>query len=304
MPNLGMVIVVGIALLPLFVGSFLAIFLFKRSQKGRRTPLTNQLLRGPGEGLRNELEKNSEKLLDALMFMGTSCFPALVLLFVLSLLQEHHVYYWQFVVLGLVYVACIVWCVNKLIAVMIQRRKLYLGLDAEIAVGQELNQLMLHGCRVYHDFPAEEFNIDHVVVGPGGVFAVETKGRSKPDKGRGNIDAKVFYDGEALKFPDWNEKKPLTQARRQAVWLTKWLTSAVGEPVKALPVLALPGWFVERTRAGGVIVINGKSPFVLARPQGKVPLDEKLIQQISHQLEQRCRDVEPVGYKKVKKKAA
>jgi Nuclease-related domain len=32
--------------------------------------------------------------------------------------------------------------------------------------------------------PAEGFNIDHVVVGRNGVFAVETKGRSKPVKGR------------------------------------------------------------------------------------------------------------------------
>ena len=28
---------------------------------------------------------------------------------------------------------------------------------------------------VYHDIQADQFNIDHVVVGPSGVFAVETK---------------------------------------------------------------------------------------------------------------------------------
>jgi hypothetical protein len=32
-------------------------------------------------------------------------------------------------------------------------------------------------------------NIDHVVIGKNGVFAVETKGRSKPMRGKGNDDA-------------------------------------------------------------------------------------------------------------------
>lgn len=36
------------------------------------------------------------------------------------------------------------------------------------------------GNRSFHDFPAgKDWNIDHVAVGPGGVFAIETKTRSK-----------------------------------------------------------------------------------------------------------------------------
>jgi hypothetical protein len=58
-----------------------------------------------------------------------------------------------------------------------------LGLDAELAAGQELDQLMRHGAFVFHDYPAEKFNIDHVVICESGVFAVETKARMKPDRG-------------------------------------------------------------------------------------------------------------------------
>lgn len=155
---------------------------------------------------------------------------------------------------------------------------------------------------MYHDFPAEEFNIDHVVVGPSGVFAVETKGRAKLDKGRGTIDAQVIYDGKGLQFPDWSERKPLNQAKRQAVWLAKWLSSAIGEPVAVKPALALAGWFIKRTQPGDVAVFNGKNPFFLARPQG-APLAETMIKRIVHQVEQRCRDVEAGGYRKCKKTA-
>ena len=67
----------------------------------------------------------------------------------------------------------------RLLKILERRRSLYLALGGEIAVGQELNQLVQKGYWVYHDFPADRFNIDHIVVGSGGVFAVETKARTK-----------------------------------------------------------------------------------------------------------------------------
>ncbi|PTN31763.1 nuclease-related domain-containing protein [Desulfonatronum sp. SC1] len=97
-----------------------------------------------------------------------------------------------------------------------QRRNARLGFEGEMAVGQELNQLLANGYNVFHDYPAGKFNIDHVLVGPAGVFAVETKARSKPTTGDGKADAKVFYDGKQLKFPCWIESEPIQQAKRQA----------------------------------------------------------------------------------------
>ena len=67
--------------------------------------------------------------------------------------------------------------IRKLIKASERLDHLKAGFDAELAVGQELDQLMLSGARVFHDFPAENFNIDHIVISTSGVFAVETKGR-------------------------------------------------------------------------------------------------------------------------------
>ncbi len=182
----------------------------------------------------------------------------------------------------------------RLISRLDERDRLRLGLDGERAVGEELNQLMLRGCRVFHDVPGERFNIDHVVVGPAGVWAVETKARTK--KGKGKDSARVVYDGRTLGFPTWSETVPLEQAIRQAEWLGKWLTSAVGEPVAVRPALTLPGWYVERTAPDGPAVFNGKTPAFLADPRGGASLPEVMIQRIAHQLEQRCRDVAPRAY--------
>lgn len=72
-------------------------------------------------------------------------------------------------------------------------------------------------------------NIDHVVVGPAGVFAVETKARAKSTSDNRSADAKVTDDGKCLHFPRWKEVKPLEQAKNQAVWLERWLSSATGD---------------------------------------------------------------------------
>jgi hypothetical protein len=183
----------------------------------------------------------------------------------------------------------------NLVKLFNKRRKFRLGYEGELAVGQELNQLLRDGYEVYHDFPAEKFNIDHIIVGPAGVFAVETKARQKPTTGNGRSDAKVVYDGQKLHFPDWAETEPLEQARRQAQWLSKWLSSAVGESIATKPVIALPGWFVERTSSNGFPVINPKQFRSILKPKNVKALDGSMITRIVHQIDQRCRDVHPRG---------
>jgi hypothetical protein len=177
------------------------------------------------------------------------------------------------------------------------RRSYQLGYEGEIAVGQELNQLMLNGYRVYHDFPAEKFNIDHIVVSASGVFAVETKARSKPTSKDRRADAKVKYDGRSLQFPTGTDIQSIEQAKRQAEWLSKWLRSAVGEAVKVRPVVALPGWFVERVASGGIPVINPKNFRSIVKPKDGNFLSEQMISRIVHQLERKCRDVKPKARK-------
>jgi hypothetical protein len=137
------------------------------------------------------------------------------------------------------------------------------GLAAELATADGLQQLVPDGLMLFHDLPADGFNIDHVVVGHSVVFAVETKSRKKPAKG-GKDSARVRYDGKALSFPEHVETKPLEQAARQARWLADFLTGATGNPVRVIPVLALPGWYVELkaslpTSSNDVRVVNPKA---------------------------------------------
>lgn len=56
--------------------------------------------------------------------------------------------------------------------------------------------------------------------------------------------------------PDWQTAKPVEQAERQTQWFSEWLSSALGCPISAIPVLALPGWYVELKRRGAVRVFS------------------------------------------------
>ena len=263
-------------------------------RRGRRTPLTVQLLRSPGESLSKQIEDLSEDLNTYLTF-----FTLMPLLCFSSFLSMRYMGNQKASWLGIL-IPCAVFMIFfsfKFYTLMKKRNSLRLGLDCERAVGQELDQLMLDGYRVYHDFPAENFNIDHVVIGANGVFAVETKGRAKPVKG----DVKITYDGQGLQFPTHYEREPFEQAKRQADWFAKWLTSAVGAEVAVKPVLVFPGWYIERKKPG-LLIYNGRSPRPVYMNAGSPVLSAEMIQRIAHQVEQRCRDVEPVAYQKLKSK--
>ena len=289
-------VVVGL-LAATFVGPLLAIgFLVARKRRARarrRSPVAIDLLRSPGHTVREQMDEVSIDVLTNVFLLMLVPLLALATFFAQSHLRGLQ----GMMRLSPVYVIL----VSSFVAVVVRSLwraggkldRLKAGYDAELAVRQELDQLMRQGAHVFHDFPAEGFNIDHVVIAAAGVFAVETKGFTKPNRGLGRADATVAFDGRALKFPTWTTKEPLEQAERQADWLAKWLTSATGNSVYALPVLALPGWFVELSGRGSVSVYNGRQLSQLLRSRGAKPLSETDIQRIAHQVQQRCRTVAP-----------
>ena len=294
MQLINVVIVLTLVIAPMGLVVMYFGFSKKSINEKRKNPINADLLRSPGESLTEQIE---DKSLDIDSYLTTlAIVPLLCYTFYLqnkpSLFSAI-----TFVILGIGFT---VFFANKLVKLSKLRYQLKLGYDAELAVGQELNNLMRDGYYVFHDVhlnnSTEDYNIDHVVVGATGVFAVETKGRSKPVQKDGKAEYKLTFDGAQLAFPTWTETKPIEQAKRQASTLQKWLSSAVGETVEVKPVLAIPGWYINNIGRGEVAVINGKKSagyFNSARGQ---KLNEKLITQIAHQLEQRCRNVKPQAY--------
>ena len=134
------------------------------------------------------------------------------------------------------------------------------GLLAERVTGMQLNRLVASGCRVLHDLPADGFNIDHVVVSPAGVYAIETKSFRKPKRIAADHACKVTYDGVGLSFPDFSTRAPIEQAARQAKWLCGVLQEALKRDIPVIPAVALPGWYIHRTDAAKVADVRVFTP--------------------------------------------
>lgn len=88
----------------------------------------------------------------------------------------------------------------------------------------------------------ERFNIDHVLVGEKGIFAIETKTFSKPAKGTSSIR---FSEGELWVNGAVIERNPIKQACAEASWLAQLLCESTGRPINVHPVVLFPGWWVE-----------------------------------------------------------
>lgn len=265
--------------------------------KKRKAPFTTNFLRPPGYSVFEKVEGLRFDVIGHML--GVAILPILLIAtyLVMEKLSDKPM---TVLAKGIMLSAALGLMLHQMIKLYRGARELKmmrLGYEAEVAVGQELNQLMRAGFYVFHDLPADKFNIDHVVIGPTGVFAVETKGRSKPVTGDGKADARVIIEGDVLHFPHWKERQPVQQARRQAKWLSGWLTRAVGEQVPVTPVLTLPGWYTEIKQPTDVKIFYGRKPEKLfAIPHSKPPLSDVMIKRIVHQIDAKCRDVEPKSY--------
>lgn len=285
--------VILLATIPMFlVLGALIVWGFIRSRDKRRSPLTIKVLNLPGEGLRRAIEKHDDGFHESAAMAAVS--GPLLMVGWLVARMDRVVPDWTQIKFGLgdlffalIGVCMIAWCTWRMISHASKRRLYKQGLEAEQAVAQCLMPLMADGMAVFHDFPADKFNIDHVVIGRGTVFAVETKSRKKP-AAKGRESAKMSYDGKRLQFPNHFETKPLEQAAVQARWLQRFLTSGVGEPVRVIPVIALPGWYVEnKAQRPEVLVSNCHNPAFMAASSFGPDFDSATRKRIAHVLVER-----------------
>lgn len=128
-------------------------------------------------------------------------------------------------------------------------RRLGKGMQGEKAVGQYLdNQLKARGYHVFHDIcvafdNGTRFNIDHVVIGSAGIYALETKTRYKPETGRAVIE----FNGNAVRVDGgpWDEA-PIRQARANATFIREVLVDMTGrQNINVRPVVLFPGWYIK-----------------------------------------------------------
>lgn len=280
----------------LFGLAVVGIAIWRAKQAKTKPPLEFKLLRAPGESLRRRIAQFAEDGIPK--FLLVALVPLLVGIIALQTIivfaPRTSLY------LGLTIVACtmlipIIFAGRYCVRQLLRYRDDALGYMGERAVGEALDPLAREGFRVFHDVPAQSkgkaFNIDHVVVGENGVFAIETKTRRKGRARPGYEAHKVGYDGKELIWPWGEDRHGLDQASSRAEWLSDWLNKMTGLNLTAKPVLVLPGWYVVPKGIGPVLVMNHKQvPGTVSRTVA-AKLTPEQVDLIVRQLDAVCRDV-------------
>ena len=124
------------------------------------------------------------------------------------------------------------------------------GEEGERLVAQAIEQdLIPLGYTVFHDIPLErdgrKFNVDHLLIGPNGIFSIETKNYAKPPKG----SPEARYDGKVLLWNGATHKNSdeIAQAKSAAFSAKALISELTGINVYVHPVLCAVGWFVTST---------------------------------------------------------
>lgn len=303
-------ILAGVALVVAIYIGFRWLERSRRSARNERPPQQTKLLRSPGHSILRRLDELNDKwttavtnaLLSGLVFglAFSTLYPLLVGLILgritVSTLfaqpKSSAVFY-----LAITLLVSVVFLIRELaraLKIDTEIRNCRFGLRGEQAVAEALSgsPVAAAGYVTFHDVPGDgPWNIDHVVVGPGGVFVLETKARPRRKSIRDQKEHVVVFDGKTLRFPWCEDSKAALQAERNAQWVKQYLADFAPKDLEVQPVVVLPGWFVENL---GKYPIKAMNATYLASyiANSQQLFTQEQLRPLLRRLDERCRDQE------------
>ncbi len=288
-------LIIGVVLVHLL----LAALVFRwRWQCRERAPVSDKLLRPPGERLRRRLDRLDERT-DQLL-LGTLGMSLTALSTGFWLLPNVTAGGPQIGALAgtlfafVAVAAAGAWLLKRTLD---ERRQARRALQGELTVASILDPLTAKGYYIFHDVPADsdkpEDNIHHVVLGPSGIFAIETQTHARHKALPGRKDHEIVFDGDQIVYPWGEDTRGIVPARSKAEWLSDWIFQTVGDRIRVSAVLTFPGWWVTPYHQRDIRVSNPsqiRAQILEAAPAGN--LGEQRLELIVRQLDTRCRDVE------------
>lgn len=287
-------------------------WLRRRTQiaRGERPPQRTKLLHPPGYSLACRIEELSEKLTSAeqqavvagaVLGLAISGFCPLLEGLVLRRftfveLRSHPQFYMVLTLTALA-LSVFAWTIRSFIlAARFQRsiRNFRFGLRGEQAVAEALadRTVVASGYFTFHDVPGEgAWNVDHIVVGPGGIFVLETKTRARRKPTRDQPDHEVWFGGRNLQFPWCDDRKAVAQAERNTEWVKRFVSGFAPADIPVYPIVVIPGWYVKTEGNHAVKAMNAKY-LTGYLPSCEHRFSPEQLQTVMRRLDERCRDLE------------
>jgi len=287
-------ILTGFVLIQVVHGGLIAL---SRWQGRERSPVTGKLLRPAGEHERVRLSFLEEQT--RWLLLGTSTIPIVILLAgALALAgrapDDHSLTVPILAALGFLATAGTGgYFLHQTLA---ERRHRGLALQGHRIVNDSLAPLIPAGFKIFHDIPTEpnnpDNNLHHLVIGPSGIFAIESRTPAIRPTIPGRKPQEIIFDGDQLIYPWGQDNAGIVPTRQKAEWLSEWIFQLVGQRVPINAVLTFPGWWVTSTAVRDIRVFNPNQLAALVQQAPDTNLPESTRNLLIRNLEIRCRDVE------------
>lgn len=277
--------------------------MLKKENEGKRSPFAEKLLRPPGESLRLKIDELRTSFWETFFDLLPILFgPALTFLITRAAGPLISFVAVLTMILVCFFLALRKWQTIASIRTDLQNHRL--GFDGERFVASELEPLAAQGYRVFHDFiidtrpggEATNYNIDHIAIGPEGIFVFETKAKRKETALVSNdselSEYQLSFDGKTIRFPNGSyTTKPIEQAKKNAEELKGWLKSSGITDIDCRPIVVFPGWYVKEGLGTGVQTAKGIANRIPKMGRGR-KLSPSEVTALAARIEDKCRNVE------------
>jgi hypothetical protein len=186
--------------------------------------------------------------------------PLVLLAAAISLLHWQPVYFSPAAGMTLVAGGLLLLCINFVRLMRTQRCYRLAGLIVQnrLATVQALIPLIHQGYYLFHDIATDGNRIDHLAVGPKGIFTFDVFTPQIKTNPRGSTRPTVTYDGRSLFYGNKTDYEIIDQTQIKAQQISEKLSGMIDEPVAARAIIAIPGWTIKRTSTEGISVVNPK----------------------------------------------
>lgn len=211
------------------------------------------IMREAAQRFRDELEALSRR---QSTYLGASLM--FVFIFAVAHTFEAHQLFdgypaWQLYVLLATLLAAAGLVVYQLGRTIQQWREVRYLRDANIAVGHSLQRIAVGHGRVFHDVATPAGVVDHVLVGPGGIYAVNVVAHRAMRR-----ESVEIADGK-LRFRPDGTQIAINDIAAKTTRLEQEFRDLLKNSVRVRSVIAVPGWHAENQSSDGHLVVNERT---------------------------------------------
>jgi hypothetical protein len=160
---------------------------------------------------------------------------------------------WQLYVLLATLFAAAAFALYRLLRTIQQWRQVRFLRDANIAVGHSLQRIAVGHGRVFHEVMTVAGVVDHVLVGPGGIYAINVVAHRAMRR-----ESVQLADGELQFAPD-GTSIPITDIASKTTRLQQDFSDLLKNSVRVRSVIAVPGWDADVQPGDGHLVVNERT---------------------------------------------